>query len=169
MAERQGEDSSYWIEALGLKPHPEGGFYRETYRAELTLQNLPEGFKGPRSASTGIYFLLRNNDFSALHRIPSDEMWHFYAGNPLVVHVLHPAGQREDVLLGSNPRAGEVPQAVVPAGCWFGSRLRSGEGFALVGCTVAPGFDFADFEMAGRDDLIHAFPQHRALIEQLTR
>ena len=147
-------DAQRWIDRLHLEPHPEGGFYRQTYRASLTLPNsaLP-GYTGDRAASTAIYFLLAGDQFSAFHRLRSDELWHFYAGSSLVVHVIEPGGNYRQLLLGSNYAADEQFQAVVPAGCWFGSSLRQPDTFALVGCTVAPAFDFADFEMAKRDEL----------------
>lgn len=164
------ESAQQWIERLNLKPHPEGGWYRQTYRASLLLSHaaLP-GYGGDRPASTTIYFLLAGDQFSALHRLRSDEVWHFYAGSGLVVHVIEPGGAYSMLLLGSDAASGEQFQAVVPAGCWFGSSLCRPDAYALVGCTVAPGFDFADFEMASRAELIAHYPQHRAMIERLTR
>ena len=164
-------DAKYWIDKLQLIPHPEGGYYRQTYRAELTVEReaLPPEFGGKRAVSTAIYFLLEGPDFSAFHRLRSDEIWHFYAGSALVVHVIAEDGRHSEILLGSNAEAGEVFQAVVKAGCWFGSRLRDPRSFALVGCTVSPGFDFADFELAKRDELVQLYPQHRAIVRALTR
>jgi hypothetical protein len=164
-------DAAYWIEKLGLEAHPEGGYYRQTYRADLILakESLPAGFTGARAASTAIYFLLLGEEFSALHRLRSDEVWHFYVGGSLVVHVIEEDGRYFEILLGSDAEAGEVLQAVVKAGCWFGSRVRDGRGFALVGCTVAPGFEFEDFEMGRREELVREYPQHRGVIERLTR
>lgn len=166
-----GKDAKYWIEKLRLERHPEGGYFRQTYRAdiEITPEALPARFSGPRRASTGIYFLLEAGDFSALHRLRSDEMWHFYAGTPLLVHVVEPAGEYSTIRLGSDPESGQVFQAVVKAGCWFGSELIQPSCFALVGCTVAPGFDFADFELGKKLELMRAYPQQRKLIERLTR
>lgn len=163
-------EAQHWIDRLNLQPHPEGGFFRETYRAALTLPQsaLPE-HTGARAASTAIYFLVAGDQFSAFHRIRSDELWHFYAGSGLVVHVIQPGGDYQQLLLGSNANQGEQFQAVVPAGCWFGSSLRQPDTYALVGCTVAPGFDFADFEMAKREALAAQFPQHRNIIARLTR
>lgn len=163
-------EAQHWIDRLHLQPHPEGGFFRETYRAALKLPHaaLP-GHGGDRSASTAIYFLLAGDQFSAFHRIRSDELWHFYAGSGLIVHVIEPGGNYHELLLGSNADHGEQFQAVVPAGCWFGSSLRQSDTYALVGCTVAPGFDFADFEIAGREALAAQFPQHRSIIARLTR
>jgi uncharacterized protein len=164
------KDAAYWIEKLKLAPHPEGGFYRQTYRADLVLagEALPPQFAGPRAVSTAIYFLLEGEDFSAFHRLRSDELWHFYIGEPLVVHVIDGNGAYSEIHLGNNPEAGEVLQAVVKAGCWFASRVRDGKSFALVGCTVSPGFDFEDFELAKRAELVKPYPQHRKIIEQLT-
>jgi uncharacterized protein len=165
------ENAQSWIDRLSLSPHPEGGYYRVTYQSDLTIVQdaLPSVFHGDRSASTAIYFLLAELDFSAFHRIASDELWHFYAGSGLIVHVIDPEGNYSELQLGNAFEAGEVFQAVVKAGCWFASRLKDPAGFALVGCTVAPGFDFADFEMAKRSELVAAYPKHRKLIEELTR
>jgi predicted cupin superfamily sugar epimerase len=164
------KDAAYWIQKLELQPHPEGGFYRQTYRADLLLSKdaLP-GFKGPRPAATAIYFLLDNKNFSAFHRLQSDELWHFYLGASLVVHVIEANGVYFKIQLGSDPEAGEVLQAVVKAGCWFASEVRDGESFALVGCTVAPGFDFEDFELANRQELVRSYPEYREVIHRLTR
>ena len=165
------KDAQYWIDRLSLSPHPEGGYYRVTYESSLTIVQdaLPSAFHGNRSASTAIYFLLARKEFSAFHRIASDELWHFYAGSGLVICVIDPEGNYSELHLGDVFEAGEVFQAVVRAGCWFASRLKNAAGFALVGCTVAPGFDFADFEMAKRSELVGIYPEHRKLIEELTR
>lgn len=209
-------DAKYWIEKLRLEPHPEGGYFRQTYKSELVVESrasenfhpakahpfdaprLPRagsvaknatkveqsglsGFSGARAASTAIYFLLEGEDFSAFHRLRSDEMWHFYAGSALVVRVIDPAGKYSSILLGSDPKRGEVFQAVVKAGCWFASEVardshvsqkRRDMGhptYALVGCTVAPGFEFEDFELAKRGELKRTYPQHRELVERFTR
>jgi predicted cupin superfamily sugar epimerase len=163
--------AKYWIEKLELERHPEGGYFRQTYKAALVVPKsaLPAGFAGARAASTAIYFLLEGENFSAFHRLRSDEVWHFYAGDPLVVQVIEPEGKCSSILLGRDPEAGQVLQAVVPAGCWFASHVGDWNSFAVVGCTVAPGFDFADFEMGKREELVRTYPQHRALIERLTR
>jgi predicted cupin superfamily sugar epimerase len=161
----------FWIENYKLQPHPEGGFYAETYRAAeaISPEALPQRFAGSRNFSTAIYFLLEAGQFSALHRIASDEVWHFYAGDALEVFCIDAAGRLEVIRLGSNPQKGEVFQAVVKAGIWFGSRPAPGSAYSLVGCTVAPGFDFADFEMPGREWVLKAFPQHAELVMGLTR
>jgi uncharacterized protein len=165
------ESARYWIDKLNLIPHPEGGYYRETYRSELSIarEALPPQFTGARLVSTAIYFLLEGKNFSAFHRLRSDELWHFYAGSPITVHVIEPGGGYSEIQLGSDPDSGGVFQAVVKAGSWFASQVRDAESFALAGCTVAPGFDFADFELGKRSDLVKLYPQHRNLIERLTR
>ncbi|RAK70476.1 cupin domain-containing protein [Hymenobacter edaphi] len=152
------------IRHLQLLPHPEGGYYRETYRAAQAL-STDAGHR--RSVSTAIYYLLENQDKSHFHRIQSDELWFFHQGQALEIVVLSD-GQARSIVLGPDFAAGEVPQAVVPAGAWFGARLQEGAGFALVSCTVAPGFDFADFELAQRAELTAEFPQLRELIAQFT-
>lgn len=156
--------AEYWIRHLDLQPHPEGGFFRETYRASLGIA----AFGGSRDASTAIYFLLAGDAFSALHRLRSDEVWHFYAGCALLVHSIDPEGNYRVVHLGQNPDAGEQFQCVVPTGCWFGCSVEQQDTYALAGCTVAPGFDFADFEMGRRAELLAQYPQHREVIEKLT-
>ena len=150
-----------WIDHLSLLPHPEGGFYKETYR------EASDG--GGRAASTAIYFLLRAQDISHFHRIDADEVWHFYAGDPLNVHVLTSAGEHQIHHLGGDPMTGQVMQAVVPKSHWFGAEVVAGGQFALVGCTVAPGFEFAGFEMANRAALKERFPVHAEIIDKLTK
>jgi uncharacterized protein len=164
-------EAGYWITKLDLKAHPEGGYFRQSYVSEVVIaqQALPDGFSGARPASTAIYFLLEGDNFSAFHRLRSDEMWHFYAGSALAVHVIDPAGGYSSIVLGNDPRAGQVFQALVKARCWFASHLADWEGWALVGCTVAPGFDFEDFEMGKREELNARYPQHREVIKRLTR
>ena len=154
------------VRELGLLPHPEGGWYRETYRAAETIPaaGLPARFGGTRACSTSIYFLLHHGTFSAFHRIKSDEVWYFHTGDRLTIFQLLPDGRRVDLTLGPGSY-----QQVVPAGTWFASRVDHPDGFTLCGCTVAPGFDFADFELATRDALTAQFPQHTALIAELTR
>jgi hypothetical protein len=160
-----------WIQQLDLEPHPEGGYFRQSYRAELTIphQALPARFSGDRAASTAIYFLLEGQNFSAFHRLQADELWHFYSGAPLWVHIIDPDGAYSKITLGADPEGGQVFQAVVRAGNWFASHVGDWRSFALAGCTVAPGFDFQDFEMGNRKELTARYPRHRHLIERLTR
>ncbi|MCC3159818.1 cupin domain-containing protein [Hymenobacter sp. 15J16-1T3B] len=152
------------IRHLQLLPHPEGGYYRETYRA---AEQLTTAAQQPRHVSTAIYFLLEGAAKSHFHRIKSDELWFFHQGQPLEI-VLIQGGQASIILLGNDFAQGAVPQAVVPAGTWFAARVRDEAGFGLVSCTVAPGFDFADFELAERAGLTAEFPQLRELIAQFT-
>src|SRR4051794_37061347 len=145
----------FYIDHLNLLPHPEGGFFKEMYRATegIDPDALPKRFKGARSFSTAIYYLLRQGDFSAFHRIQSDECWHFYAGQTLLIHMIDADGEYSCIKLGANLEAGETFQFVVPARAWFAAEPGSEGNFALVGCTVAPGFDFADFELADKQSL----------------
>ena len=152
---------------LGLLPHPEGGYFKETYRSKGFTNN--PWHEGPRSLCTGIYFLLTSVNFSALHRIKSDEMWHFYAGDAIEIVEIDLEGSLILTQLGNQFERGQVPQYVVKAGHWFGSRVYADGQAGLVGCTVSPGFDFADFEMGERSELISTFPQHHTLIESMTR
>jgi uncharacterized protein len=165
------KNAEYWIQKLGLEPHPEGGYYRQMYLSDLILarESLPPQFTGERPISTAIYFLLEGENFSAFHRLRSDEVWHFYLGGSLAVHIIEPDARCSMIRLGSDPEAGEVMQAVVPAGCWFASQVPNKNSYALVGCTVAPGFDFDDFELARREQLTQSYPQHREIIAKLTR
>src|SRR5258706_10334212 len=162
--------AEYWIDHLHLQPHPEGGFYRETYRSGETIPQtgLPARFPGPRSFSTAIYFLLRSQDRSLFHRIKSDELWHWHAGSTLSIYVLD--WQAVTVRqLGDNPEKGESLQVAIPANCWFGAKLNEENSYVLASCTVAPGFDFQDFELAGKEELIKQYPSHREVIDLLTR
>ena len=170
MNDSVSRDARYWIEKLALAPHPEGGFFRQTYKSDLLIARdaLP-GFPRERAASTAIYFLLEGKNFSAFHRLRCDEIWHFYAGSPLVVHVIDTTGAYSSILLGNDSEAGQVFQGVVRAGSWFASHVADWEAWALTGCTVAPGFDFEDFEMAKREELLRHCPQHEEIIRKLTR
>jgi hypothetical protein len=153
------DDAAALIARLGLAAHPEGGYYRETYRSPANVETP----RGTRSAFTSILFLLTRDSFSAFHRIASDEAWHFYRGDPIAIEILERDGSHRRVELA----AGGPWQTVVPAGAAFASH---GLGdYALVGCDVAPGFDFADFELCDRDALASAYPAHAELIERLTR
>jgi 4-nitrophenyl phosphatase len=157
-----------WIARLDLLAHPEGGWYREVYRSSAVLESgaLRGKFGGDRAVSTAIYYLLARGRFSAFHRIKSDEVWHLYDGGPVLIHCLSPGGRYECLRLG---REAGHPQQVVPAGAWFAAELGDEAEYALAGCTVAPGFDFADFELGVRDNLVRLFPEHRGLIARLTQ
>ena len=160
-----------YIKQLDLLPHPEGGYYKETYRsAEVIPQSgLPQSFSSARNFATAIYFLIKKNNFSALHKIKSDETWHFYAGDALEVIEITEEGTLIKTTVGNNIDGGEVFQYTVKANTWFGSRVKEGGNFSLVGCTVAPGFDFEDFEMASRVQLVIKYPDMKSTIVELTR
>ena len=157
-----------WIAHLQLTPHPEGGYFRRMYTASLALH--PPDRDGPRPLLTAIHYLLPAGQYSRLHRLKSDELWFFQLGAPLSVHVLDSRGDYRRLQLGGDPAADQQVQGVVHAGCWFGAGVESDDpaAFSLVTCTVAPGFDFADFELADRALLIAQYPRHAALITQLT-
>ncbi|GMA51392.1 cupin [Alicyclobacillus contaminans] len=160
-----------WIEGLQLLPHPEGGYYRQTYVSpeEITDAELTVSYQGSRHLSTSIYFLLTKDSVSHFHRLKSDELWYFHAGAPLTVYVIHPDGRLEALKLGLDLARGQRPQVLVPKGCIFGSALDDDTSdYALVGCMVSPGFDFQDFELFGRDELLSRFPQHEDVIVKLT-
>jgi predicted cupin superfamily sugar epimerase len=152
------------IRHLHLMPHPEGGYYRETYRAAPTVVTA-EGHT--RNVSTAIYYLLENEDKSHFHRIKSDELWFFHQGQALEI-ILLTNGQLSHIILGSDFATGALPQAVIPANTWFAARLQQGAGYALVSCTVAPGFDFLDFELAEREALTREFPHLEDIVQQFT-
>ena len=162
--------AGYWIQKLQLTRHIEGGSYCRTYSSDLVFpqKQLPSGFHGARPAATAIYFLLEEGQFSAMHRIASDELWHFYYGDPLLIYEINPEGVLTTHRLGNHPENDEHFQCLVKAGSWFGSKTKDGGNYALVGCTVAPGFDFDDFELAERNALLQLYPQHRDIIEMLT-
>ncbi|NQX78325.1 cupin domain-containing protein [Gilvibacter sp.] len=159
------------ITKFDLKPHPEGGYYKETYRSSGTIAeaNLPAAYDGERNYATSIYFLLMADNFSSFHRINQDEIWHFYDGSPLLLHIITPEGVYSEHLIGIDLSRGEVPQYVVPGGCWFAAEVIEPSGFSFIGCTVSPGFSFADFQLGKRSELINDFPKHADVIERLTR
>ena len=164
------KSAEYWIEKLKLQKHPEGGWFKEVYKSDekILKDHLHKRFSGARHHSTSIYFLLSGNEFSAFHRIKSDELWHFYEGSAITVHMIDENGKYSKALVGNNFDNGEAFQNVVPHGVWFASELSDKNSYALVGCTVAPGFDFEDFEMGDRDTLLKMFPMHKEIITRLT-
>jgi uncharacterized protein len=158
------------IKKLDLKPLPEeGGYYKEIYRAEGTIpkESLPR-HKGKRNYSTSIYYLITPEEFSGLHRVASDEIFHFYLGDPVKMIQIYPNGKLEEIILGSELQKNYMPQVVVENGVWQGTRLVDGGRWALMGCVVAPGFEFEDCEIKSRNELIKKYPQHRHLIELYT-
>jgi len=160
--------AQFWKTHLALLQHPEGGCFKETYRSEEVIsgKGLPQRFGDERAISTSIYFLLEKHEFSAFHRIKSDETWHFHDGAPLEIHAISPDGIYHRHLLGLDPENGYSPQVTIPQGHWFAAHTLGD--FTLVGCTVAPGFDFRDFEMGSASQLLSAFPHHAKLINKYT-
>jgi predicted cupin superfamily sugar epimerase len=155
------------IRHLQLSPHPEGGHFSEVFRADAEVSSGAHA--APRRASTAIYFLLRAGELSALHRVSSDEVWHHYAGDPVELHTLD-ENRHSLAILGPNLLGDQRPLRVVPRGMWQAARIASGpHGFALCGCTVAPGFEFSDFEMPERAELIARLPAHESVVRELTR
>jgi hypothetical protein len=159
------------ISKLDLQPHPEGGFFKETYRSEGVIppQHLDEAIQSERNYSTGIYFLLTSENFSAFHRINQDEMWHFYEGSPLTIHMIDEQGVYSFQKIGLNLDDGELPQFTVPKHVWFAAEVNTPDSYSFVGCTVSPGFDFADFELADRSKLVKSFPHLSDQIHRFTR
>ncbi|MBI3883293.1 MAG: cupin domain-containing protein [Sphingobacteriales bacterium] len=153
------------VQQFNMLPHPEGGYYKETYRCKEEIKTE----SGSRNISTAIYFLLEQGNFSAFHKIKSDECWHFYAGASLNIYIINSNGSMEIIKLGNNITNGETFQYIVPAGYWFASEPAINTAFSFVGCTVAPGFDFADFELAKAAELTKIYPGHKEIIKKLCR
>ena len=155
---------------LDLKPHPEGGYFKETYRSAGTIeqQSLDDRYDGERNYSTCIYFLLTSDNFSAFHRIKQDEIWHFYDGSPIRLHMISDEGRYSKQIIGKDIFKGELPQFVVPGGYWFASEVVDQSSYALTGCSVSPGFSFEDFELKSQHELTAIFPSHATIIEKLT-
>ena len=163
-------DAQYWIDHLHLSKHPEGGYFKEVYRANefVHKKSLPNRYTSFRSFSTSIYFLLQSHEFSAFHRLKSDEIWHYYVGEVITIFAISPGGNLTKTYLGNNPEKGERFQLLIPRGFWFTACVNVSESFSLVGCTVSPGFDFEDFELGKRKELEKRFPQHKELIRKYT-
>ncbi|MFF2448228.1 cupin domain-containing protein [Neobacillus sp. NPDC058068] len=158
-----------WVAKLGLVPHPEGGYYKSTFSSweQISDKELTVNFEGQRKLYTSIYFLLTSDNVSHFHRLKSDELWYYHAGSSLTVHVIHDNGEYEEIKLGMNLEAGEVPQALVPKNSIFGSSVLENDTCSLVGCMVSPGFEFQDFELFTQDDLLSKYPQHKDIIMKL--
>ena len=163
-------DAESWITALSLKPHPEGGHFKETWRSEerFDAEAMPARFASARALGTAIYYLLRAGECSRLHRLRADEVWHLYSGGPLTLHLFTGEGEYHERTLGLDSGAGQAPQLRVPHGCWFGAELPAGVPFALAGCTVSPGFEYHDFELADRSALLSRHPDHADVVTRLT-
>lgn len=151
----------YFIEKMGMVPHPEGGYYKENVKSD---QNLTE----ERKLWSSTYFLLKDRDFSAFHRLKSDEIWYYHSGTPLMVYIIKVNGELEQVRLGLDIERGEKPQILLPKGCIFGA-IMDGTGYSLFSCMVSPGYDFDDFELLSRDTLLEKYPQYAQIIRRLTR
>ena len=158
------------IKKLELQPHPEGGYFKETYRSEgnIAPANLGNEYNSSRNYATSIYFLLTSDSFSAFHKIHQDEQWHFYEGSGIELHIISPGGDYSVIPIGNDIFNGQTLQYTVPGGHWFAAEVPDKDTFALVGCTVSPGFDFVDFTLPTRAALISEFPQHKAIITHLT-
>lgn len=158
------------IKFLELIPHPEGGYFREVYKCEeLIFQDaLPSRYNGNRSFLTSIYYLLKNNDISRFHVLLSDEMWYFHMGSSVIIHQINFDGSYNKYLLGSNYLLGEKPHILVKKNTWFGAEVKNKDSFSLVSCAIAPGFEFSDFKLADRNELLAKYPQHIDLIIKLT-
>ena len=159
------------IQRYGLESHPEGGWYKQSYKSneQIAARALPERFGANKAFSTAIYFLLEKGNFSAFHRIKSDECWHFYAGDPLLIYIIEQTGELKVISLDSDHESGQSFQYVVPANCWFASRPAPESEYCFVGCTVSPGFEFDDFELADASELSTIYPQHKPIIIELCR
>ncbi|QQS49678.1 MAG: cupin domain-containing protein [Bacteroidota bacterium] len=160
--------AEYWIQHLQLKPHPEGGFFKEVYRSSIEVSNkhLPVGYKSSRRLLTNIYYLLRSEDISRLHRLKSDEIWFFHAGSPLKLIYIDTEGKKHTHFLGNNHEKAEQFSLLVPGGSVFCAEVHEQNSYTLVSCVVSPGFEFEDFEVFDKEDLIQAYPKHIDLIEK---
>lgn len=159
------------IKKLHLTQHPEGGYFKEIYRSTATIdkKSLPDCYNGARNYCTSIYFLLTSDDFSAFHKINQDETWHFYEGSTLTIHQISPSGEYLKITIGNDILNNQFPQYTVPGDYWFAASVDQKNSYSLVGCTVSPGFDFNDFTLAEKNNLQKKFPNHKNIIEELTR
>ncbi|MEH7388635.1 cupin domain-containing protein [Bacillus sp. JJ1521] len=158
------KNAEFYITHLGLEPHPEGGFYKQTFASDAMIDTKQEN---QRKLYTSIYFLLRSEDISHLHRLKSDELWYYHGGSSLTVHIIDESGEYKEMNLGLNLDEGEVPQVLVPKNAIFGSSVKEENTFSLVGCMVAPGFEFEDFELFTQEELLKEYPQHEGAIRKL--
>lgn len=155
-------DVARLVKKLGLEKHPEGGYFKQTYSSGAVVN--VEGYDGPRNIATAIYYLLSGNEFSAFHRIKSDEIWHHYAGGPITFYTISHNRKLSKIKVGK-----DVPQAIIRAGTWFAATLNGKRSYCLLGCTMSPGFDYRDWELGKRDDLIMMYPRHKKIIERYTK
>lgn len=163
-------NAEFYINKLKLTPHPEGGYFHEIYRSEEKIKSgiLPDRYSGERSYSTSIYFLLKGEQKSHLHKLKSDEIWHFYKGSSVRLYIINKYGKLSEIILGENLEKGETFQYVIKKDQWFCANITDKKSFALVGCTVSPGFDFSDFEIGKRNILTQLFPEHTKLVTDFT-
>lgn len=159
--------AKFWIKKLKLSQHPEGGYFTNTYKSEKIIELY--GYNGTRSTCTAIYYLLTGNQFSSFHIMKSDEIWHFYSGSSLTLHIIDSKGKLNRVVLGPNYNEGERFQVVVKSGCWFAASVNMKHSYSLVGCTVSPGFDYKDWKIGNRKGLKEMYPEHKKIIEKFTR
>jgi predicted cupin superfamily sugar epimerase len=164
------KDAAFWIERLHLRPHPEGGYFRETYRSTDTLRqaSLPSRYSSDHVCATAIYFLLRSGQVSKFHRLCSGELWCYHAGSPLSLYTIAADSTLNTYVLGTHIDNGEALQILIPQGVWFGATVIHEHSYTLVSCLVAPGFEFEDFELATYEQLVRVYPQHQAIINRLT-
>lgn len=162
-------DANNYIEKLELNPHPEGGYYKSTFQSTESISNseITSTMNGKRNLYTSIYFLLTSKNVSHFHRLKSDELWYYHAGSSLTIHMIKENGDYEEIKLGLNVNEGEIPQALVPKNVIFGSSVMEEDTFSLVGCMVAPGFDFEDFELFTQKELLADYPDHAKVIRRL--
>nr|WP_042342207.1 cupin domain-containing protein [Bacillus timonensis] len=158
------KDAQFYISHLGLEPHPEGGFYKQTFVSDMIINTEQDN---QRKLYTSIYFLLRSEEISHLHRLKSDELWYYHGGSSLTVHMIDAKGEYKEVNLGLQLDKGEVPQILVPKNAIFGSSVKEENTFSLVGCMVSPGFEFEDFELFTQEELLMEYPQHEEAIRRL--
>ncbi|MGD1834999.1 MAG: cupin domain-containing protein [Nitrososphaeraceae archaeon] len=156
----------YWIKKLGLIKHPEGGYYKENFRSDIYFENSK---KQKRSLATSIYYLLEGNDFSSFHKIKSDEIWHFYYGSNIIVHVIEKNSSLSSNIIGNNIKHGnEKMQMIIEKDLWFAAEVSEKSSYSLVGCTVIPGFEFDDFELSRKEELVKKYPMHENIIRRLS-
>jgi len=163
-------NANYWIKHLELIPHPEGGYYKETYQSNIIIgeEYLLDSHVGSRKSSSLIYYLLKGNEYSHFHRLKSDELWIYQQGDSLKIHIINDEGELTTKILGLNVEIGEVLQVLVPANCWFAAELINENTYILLSCMVTPGFVFKDFELANKGDMMNKYEEHSELINRLT-
>ena len=161
----------FLIDTLQLKPHPEGGYFSEIYKSNIKIEKkyLSAEYSGERSLITTIYYLLNGDDFSPFHRLKSDEIWHFYSGSPLLIHIITQDGAYKTITLGNNLERKESPVIIIPRMQWYAAEIKDKNSFTLAGCTVSPGFEFDDHEFAKRNEMLAQYPNHADLINRLSK